>query len=307
MTFPKRTFEKPIPISPADRARPRALHPLLPLHALLGERRRGRPAGRAQPRLAVDDRDLRGRALPRALLRQRDRALPGRRADLDAVPLRGAAVGDPERADGLRPLPRRLQHHRDDARRARSSGSSRATIRRSTTAGSATRAASRSRTCTRRPRPRPDAPARPAPLREGVLGRRARRGRAAAARAQTRRGAARALRARDGRAGLRAGQARPAGAVGSNAVVLPRRRARRSTPSAPRSRRSADAQARRRHRRRAGRRAGADRRPLDPRGSPERRAGRHRGREGSIRRLHRRRGRAVSSARRTPPEGEQRR
>ena len=35
MTFPKRTFEKPIPISPDDRARPRALHPLLPLHALL--------------------------------------------------------------------------------------------------------------------------------------------------------------------------------------------------------------------------------------------------------------------------------
>ena len=34
-----------------DRARPRALHPLLPLHALLGGRRRGRPAGR--PRTAA--------------------------------------------------------------------------------------------------------------------------------------------------------------------------------------------------------------------------------------------------------------
>ena len=33
-----------------DRARPRALHPLLPLHALLARRRRGRPARRAQPR-----------------------------------------------------------------------------------------------------------------------------------------------------------------------------------------------------------------------------------------------------------------
>ena len=99
-----------------DRARPRALHPLLPLHALLRGRRRGRPARRARPRRAVDDRDLRGRALPRAVLRERDRALPGRRADLDAVPLRGAAVGDPERPDRLRPLPGRLQHHRDDAR-----------------------------------------------------------------------------------------------------------------------------------------------------------------------------------------------
>ena len=35
MTLPKRTYEKPLPISPLDRARPRALHPLLPLHAVL--------------------------------------------------------------------------------------------------------------------------------------------------------------------------------------------------------------------------------------------------------------------------------
>mgnify|MGYP003694561527 CR=1 FL=1 len=99
-----------------DRARPRALHPLLPLHALLRERRRGQSARRAEPRRVVGDRHLRGPALPRALLRQRDRALPGRRADLDAVPLRGSAVGDPERADRLRALPGRLQRRRDDAR-----------------------------------------------------------------------------------------------------------------------------------------------------------------------------------------------
>ena len=99
-----------------DRARPRALHPLLPLHPLLRVGRRGRAARRGRARRRVDDRDLRGRALPGAVLRQRDRALPGRRADLDAVPLRGAAVGDPERADRLRPLPGRLQHQRDDAR-----------------------------------------------------------------------------------------------------------------------------------------------------------------------------------------------
>ena len=41
MHFPKLTFDKPIPVSPLDRARPRAVHPLLPLHAVLrGGRRR---------------------------------------------------------------------------------------------------------------------------------------------------------------------------------------------------------------------------------------------------------------------------
>ena len=49
-----------------DRARPRALHPLLPLHALLGVGRRGRPARRGRARRGVDDRHLRRRALPRA-------------------------------------------------------------------------------------------------------------------------------------------------------------------------------------------------------------------------------------------------
>ena len=133
----------------ADRARPRALHPLLPLHALQRVGRRGRPARRDQPRRAVGDRDVRGRAVQGPLLRQRHRALPGRRAHLDAVPLRGAPVGDPERADRLRALPGRLQHQPRRRARARSSASSRATIPRSTRAGCATRAASRSTTCTR--------------------------------------------------------------------------------------------------------------------------------------------------------------
>src|SRR5204863_383988 len=83
-------------------ARARALHPLLPLHALQRARRGGRPAGRGEPRRAVGDRDVRGRAVRRRLLRQRHRALPGRRAAADDLPLRGAAVGDPECADGLR-------------------------------------------------------------------------------------------------------------------------------------------------------------------------------------------------------------
>ena len=131
----------------ADRARPRALHPLLPLHPLLRERLRGRPARGRQPRRLVDDRDLRGRALPRALLRQRRRALPRRRAHLDDLPLPRAAVGDPERAHRLRALPGRLQRLGDDARGQGGARSSPATTRRSTRAGSATRAASPTTTC----------------------------------------------------------------------------------------------------------------------------------------------------------------
>ena len=100
----------------ADRARPRALHPLLPVYAVLERRRRGRPADREKPRRPLRDRDLRRGSLPRALLGERRRALPGRRADVHAVPLPGAPVGDPGRADRLRALPRRLQHPRDDAR-----------------------------------------------------------------------------------------------------------------------------------------------------------------------------------------------
>ena len=94
----------------AHRARPRALHPLLPLHAILRRRRRGRPAHRAESRSAHGDRDVRGRAVPLALLRQRRRALPRRRTHLDPVPLRRAALGHPERADRLRGLRGRLQH-----------------------------------------------------------------------------------------------------------------------------------------------------------------------------------------------------
>ncbi len=101
----------------ADRARPRALHPLLPVHALQRVGCRRRTARRDQPRLAVGDRDLRRRAVQGSLLRERHRAVPGGCAHLDAVPLRSAALGDPERPLGLWPLRRRLQHQRDHARR----------------------------------------------------------------------------------------------------------------------------------------------------------------------------------------------
>ena len=101
----------------ADRARPRALHPLLPLHALLRERLGGRPARRASTAgdlvviATFEDEPYRAH-----FSRQRRRALPGRRADVDGLPLPRAPVGDPERAHRLRPLPRRLQRLGDDAR-----------------------------------------------------------------------------------------------------------------------------------------------------------------------------------------------
>ncbi len=240
-----------------DLARPRALHPLLPLHALQLGRERGRAARRREPRRDVGDHDVRGCAVHGRVHRQRHRALPGRRAPADAVPLRGPAVGDRRRADRLRPLPRRLQHRARPCARGRSSGSSRATIPRSTRAGSATRAASRSRTCT--PRTGSPAPRRGRP--RGLVGRRDRRGRAASAR-RARPHRHRALRLRDGRAGVRARQApaRRARLARGDAAGGGLRRARRLPPAALRDSRRRRG---RRPRRRAGRRARAGRRSLD--------------------------------------------
>ena len=133
----------------ADRPRPRALHPLLPLHTLLRERLGGRPARRDQPRGLVRDRHLRGRAVPRALQRQRRRALPRRSADVHDLSLPRTPLGDPERAHRLRPLPRRLQRLGDDTRREGRPRPLPQPPRGATRAGSATRAASPTTTCRR--------------------------------------------------------------------------------------------------------------------------------------------------------------
>ena len=257
-----------------DRPRPRALHPLLPLHPLQRERLGGRPARRREPRRAVGDHDLRGSALHGRVHRQRDRALPGRRAPADAVPLRGAAVGDRRRADGLRPLPGRLQRQRD---RARGEGQ----------ADPLPQPPGDRRGLDLRQGPlRVHAPARrgparaaaaaPAPARSrgGLVGAGDRRGRAAAARgARARRHGALGLR--DGRAGVRAREAaaRRARLAPGDAAGGGLRRARRVPAAAlldPRRRR------RRRAGRRAGRRACAGRRPLDPLRAAQRRPDRRR-------------------------------
>ena len=89
MTFDKRTFEKPIPISPTialDRERCILCYRCTRFSEDVAEdgqliaRDRG-----ALSQIATYERP----AVPRALLGQRHRALPGGRADLDALPLRG--------------------------------------------------------------------------------------------------------------------------------------------------------------------------------------------------------------------------
>ena len=69
----------------AGRDRPRALHPLLPLRALLAGGRRGRPARLPRARRPHLRRHVRRPPVRRAVLRQRDRAVPGRRADLNTA------------------------------------------------------------------------------------------------------------------------------------------------------------------------------------------------------------------------------
>ena len=100
----------------ADQARPRALHPLLPLHAVQRGRVRRPAAGDGASRRELDHHHLRGPAVRRRVLRQRHRAVPGGRAHLHVLPVPRPAVGDPEHPDGVRRVPDRLQHVRDHPR-----------------------------------------------------------------------------------------------------------------------------------------------------------------------------------------------
>ncbi len=126
----------------ADRDRPRALHPLLPLRALLAGDLRGLPAGAARARHALLRLDLRRASLRGPVQRQHRRAVPRRRAHLAGLPLPRAALGHRGRGLGLHAVPGPVQRHLHRPRRARRCACSRASTPRSTTAGSATRAAS---------------------------------------------------------------------------------------------------------------------------------------------------------------------
>ena len=126
-----------------DRARPRALHPLLPLHALLVRRRRGRRADRARARRPERDRDV-----PGAPLRGRASAAtsPSCARSARCCRRRTGSRRGRGRSSTCRPSARAVPPAATPGRRcarAAPSASCRATTPRSTTAGSATAAASR--------------------------------------------------------------------------------------------------------------------------------------------------------------------
>ncbi len=140
----KRTYPKPLALSPLvglDRERcvpVRALHAVLrsdlrrPLHRAVRPRRRGTGGDRA------------GRGFPLAVQREHDPDLPGGRADGHAVPVRRAAVRSLDRSTPCARIAAPAATSSSTCGAARSCGSSRATTSRSTTRGSATRAGSRS-------------------------------------------------------------------------------------------------------------------------------------------------------------------
>ena len=122
MVDEKRHFEKPVPALAADRDRPRALHPLLPLRALQPGGQRGLPAPAARARRPQLRRHLRRPALHRPVPGQHHRALPGRRADQLHLPLPGPAVGYRAGRFGLHALPEPVQRLLHDPRRAGQAG-----------------------------------------------------------------------------------------------------------------------------------------------------------------------------------------
>ena len=128
---------------PAHRARPGALHPVHALHPRLRRGRRRRTSSRWRNR---GDHEVLttapGQQARQPVLAQHRRRLPGRRADLEGLPLHDARVGALRDAVGLHRLRDRLQHRGPPRRAARSSASCRATTRTSTSTGCATRVAS---------------------------------------------------------------------------------------------------------------------------------------------------------------------
>ena len=116
-TEPKRHFEKPVALSPSDRDRPRALHPLLSLRALLPGGQRGLPVGAARARRRRARRHLRRHRVHRAVLRQHHRALPRRRADQPRLPLPRPPVGHRAGRIGLFDVPGPVQRRLHRARR----------------------------------------------------------------------------------------------------------------------------------------------------------------------------------------------
>ena len=145
----KRHYEKPIPISDLVLPRPRALHPLRPLHPLRqgGGRRSADPLH--QPRQRDRGQHLPRRAVRVVLQRQHRADLPGRRADrhsrTGSRPARGTSTQVESTCHGLLG---RLPRRRSSRRATRCCATRASTSTRSTGAGCATRAASASRPST---------------------------------------------------------------------------------------------------------------------------------------------------------------
>ena len=99
--------------------RPRALHPLLPLRALLPGDRRGLPADLHRARRPHLRRHPRRPPLRGAVQRQHHRAVPGGRADIAALPVPCPPVGHRGRRRHLHAVPLAVQRHLHGPRRAR--------------------------------------------------------------------------------------------------------------------------------------------------------------------------------------------
>ncbi len=139
---PKRHFVKPLELSPLiaiDRERCILCYRCVRFSQEVAEDYQLVLAGAGRPLLR---RDLRRPPLRGALQRQHHRAVPGRRPDLAALPLPRPPLGHRGRRLGLHLLPGPVQRHRDRPRRDAPCACSLGTTPRSTTDGSATRAAS---------------------------------------------------------------------------------------------------------------------------------------------------------------------
>ena len=265
----------------AGRDRPRALHPLLPLRALLAGDRRGLPARLPRARRPHLCRHPRRPPLRRAVQRQHHRAVPGRGADLDRLPLPRAAVGRRGGRLGLHRLRRPVQRLLHRPRRRQGAARARARQRGGRRRLGLRQGPLRLRVVPlARARDRAAGPRRRRAAR-GVVGARARRGREGArARRRAHGGAGRR------RGDQRGGAAAPAPAARRPRLAAPRLRHDRRLRPRP-STRARAARAERpgvgprlrggdpRRRGRAGRR-GAGARPARAQGAPpQRRAGDH--------------------------------
>ena len=116
MRIPKRTLEKPIPISPLiklDRERCILCYRCTRFSEGVSGDMQLVPENRGAHSIITT---FEGRPVHERVLGQRHRAVPRRRAHLDDLPLPGAPVGDAADPERLRPLRRRLQHGRQHPR-----------------------------------------------------------------------------------------------------------------------------------------------------------------------------------------------